>query len=122
MHLFIIDNSSVFDEISATQLIDWQLKYHIKISKINSTIDLENLLKETLSPNPNFYERAKLSDYQIRLMALIRDGFNNHEISDALHISISTVRNNLFRLYKKINVKNRAQALAYCIENNVFNH
>ena len=53
----------------------------------------------------------KLSKRQLQILKLIQEGKSNQEISQNLTISEGTVKQHLFQLYKKLNVKNRTQAL-----------
>lgn len=45
-------------------------------------------------------------------MNWIRNGKTNSEVGQILDISIFTVKNHLQRIFKKLNVSNRAQAVA----------
>ena len=53
----------------------------------------------------------KLSKRQVQILNLIKEGKSNFEIGNTLTISEGTVKQHLFQLYKKLNVKNRTQAL-----------
>ncbi len=54
----------------------------------------------------------KLSKSQKKILPLIERGLSNEEISIALDISDGTLKAHLWRLYKKLGVKSRTQALA----------
>lgn len=53
-----------------------------------------------------------LSDREKEIMNWIRNGKTNSEVGQILDISIFTVKNHLQRIFKKLNVSNRAQAVA----------
>jgi LuxR family maltose regulon positive regulatory protein len=62
--------------------------------------------------------RENKSDYPIRLtdretevLALVGAGFTNQEIADNLHITPGTVKRHLFNIFRKLDVKNRTQAV-----------
>lgn len=48
---------------------------------------------------------------------MIAEGYSNKEISVSLNISLSTVKNHLTSIYKKINVSGRTQAAIAAINN-----
>lgn len=50
------------------------------------------------------------------ILRLVEKGFSNLEISSIMHFSASTVKYYLSRIYLKLNVKNRAQAIAVARE------
>lgn len=52
-----------------------------------------------------------LTNRDIELMRLLSAGHDNREMAERLSLSEKTVRNNLTRLYEKIGVANRTQAL-----------
>jgi DNA-binding CsgD family transcriptional regulator len=52
---------------------------------------------------------AGLSETERRIVELVRGGATNREIARALFLSIKAVEANLTRLYRRLNVRNRAQ-------------
>jgi transcriptional regulator EpsA len=53
-----------------------------------------------------------LSGREMEIMSWVRAGKTNHEIGMILDISAFTVKNHLQRIFRKINVTNRAQAVS----------
>ena len=53
---------------------------------------------------------------------LILNGMKNEEIANTLHISLSTVKVNLTKVYEKLGVKNRTQAVAKIYGENIILH
>ena len=56
-----------------------------------------------------------LSELTVReneILKLIADGLTNREISCKLFIAESTVENHIHNIYNKLDIKNRAQAVA----------
>lgn len=53
-----------------------------------------------------------LSNREIEIMLWVRAGKTNQEIGLILHISAFTVKNHLKRIFRKLDVRNRAQAVA----------
>lgn len=60
-------------------------------------------------------EESLLSDREVEVLAWVRDGKTNHEIGQILEISPLTVKNHIQRILRKLNVSNRAQAVALCV-------
>lgn len=52
-----------------------------------------------------------LTEREKELALLIIKGQSNTEISENLHISISTVKNHIYNIYKKLNIKNRYELI-----------
>lgn len=66
------------------------------------------------SPKPAVHNSNwhTLSAREVEIMDWVRKGKTNNEIGQILDISIFTVKNHLQRIFKKLNVFNRAQAIA----------
>lgn len=52
------------------------------------------------------------SDREVEIALMLADGFTNRQIASALKLSDGTVRNYISSLYLKMNVENRAEAIA----------
>ncbi|MEM7318690.1 MAG: LuxR C-terminal-related transcriptional regulator [Pseudomonadota bacterium] len=57
-----------------------------------------------------------LSDRELSCLSMVGQGMRNEEIAEELGISENTVRYHLKRVYKKINVKTRVEAVAVAID------
>ena len=55
---------------------------------------------------------ASLSERETQILQLLSEGYLYKEISDKLAISYSTVRTHIERIYEKLHVQSRAQAVA----------
>jgi len=62
-----------------------------------------SMIKEALNIHLTSQEHA--------VLRLIRDGKSNTQIGEELFISVNTVKTHIMRLYKKLDVKNRVQAV-----------
>jgi len=60
-----------------------------------------------------------LSPREVEVLHLLVDGKSNQEIADTLCISDKTVKIHVNKIYKKIGVKSRSQAIIYAIQNNM---
>ncbi|WP_276353277.1 helix-turn-helix transcriptional regulator [Cohnella caldifontis] len=63
-------------------------------------------------PLADLMEPYKLSSRELEVYALMAQGRNNREIAEALYISDNTVKNHITKLFHKLNVSDRAQAIA----------
>jgi DNA-binding NarL/FixJ family response regulator len=63
-------------------------------------------------PAPSHLE--ELSPRELDILALLAQGMDNRAIADKLCNSEKTVKNHLTRIYEKLKVKNRTQALLVC--------
>jgi DNA-binding NarL/FixJ family response regulator len=63
---------------------------------------------------PDFWrgtEKIHLTKREVRVLKLVASGRTNKEIANKLFVSEKTVKNHLNHIYKKMGVKNRAQAV-----------
>ncbi len=57
-----------------------------------------------------------LSSREAEIMSLLTQGLDNRAIGDHLCLSEKTIKNNLSRIYEKLQVKSRTQAIVFCRE------
>lgn len=72
--------------------------------------NLSRRLSEESALN-KFYLKHKISQREQEIIRLIVQGKSNKDIEDELYISIKTVKNHVYNIYKKIGVKNRIQLI-----------
>ena len=60
----------------------------------------------------NYFDKFGISAREREIIHLLLRGRSNHEIEDALFISVSTVKIHVYHIFQKLNVKNRAQLIA----------
>lgn len=65
------------------------------------------------SPVPPSVE--PLSPRETEIMRLVAEGLENREIAATLYLSEKTIQNHLTRIYEKLKVNNRAQAVNVCL-------
>jgi transcriptional regulator EpsA len=76
---------------------------------------VEHLPHQSGSPQLNgsfSAHRANLTTREMEILQWIAMGKTNSEIGSILELSLYTVKNNVQRIFKKLNVSNRAQAVA----------
>lgn len=71
-----------------------------------------HLLLEQGQIFPNRKKQHKLSDQDRRIIQLVAEGEPNKEIADNLGLSLPTVKAHLSRIFKSLNIENRAQLAA----------
>jgi ATP/maltotriose-dependent transcriptional regulator MalT len=73
--------------------------------------------KEIFIPTSHFifnqenFDRLKLSKRELEVLRLIADGCSNQEIADRLFVSLNTIKTHITRLFDKLEVKRRTQAI-----------
>jgi len=61
-----------------------------------------------------------LSDRELQVMRLVATGLSNRQIADQLVLSLGTVKTHIHHIYGKLDVRNRAQAIARVRELQLF--
>jgi two-component system response regulator DegU len=91
------------------------------IQALNSTAQLENStsgrLQRSAGPNPALDDKIKkLSIQELNIVKHLKQGQTNQVIASHLHLTTGTVKNYLINIYKKLDVSNRSEAIAYLHE------
>ncbi len=115
---FLVANYSFEIYASAIALLFTSLGIWIalKLTKPKTTtIILEK--NQFLSNSNNFKPNEKLilqlglSKRELEVLQLMAQGLSNQEISENLFVSLNTVKTHISRLFSKLNVKRRTQAI-----------
>ena len=61
-----------------------------------------------------------LTETEMKVLRLIGEGLTNQEIASRLSVQIDTVKKHLFNIYRKLDVKNRTQAVRKAEEIGLF--
>lgn len=61
--------------------------------------------------------KKELTCREIEILTLISRGYSNKEIAEKLYLSEKTVKNHVYNIFKKLDVKDRTQAAIYMIKN-----
>ena len=79
---------------------------------------IENFLNEVIPAQVQTEERISeiskqygLSDKEREIARQLYNGKNNYEIAEAMSVAENTVKSHNYRLYKKLGVENRVQAV-----------
>ncbi|MFT5184267.1 MAG: DNA-binding NarL/FixJ family response regulator [Flavobacteriales bacterium] len=61
--------------------------------------------------NINQHVPTALSEREFEILNLVRQGKTNKEISEAVFLSVNTIKTHLVRIYQKLDVKNRTEIM-----------
>lgn len=87
------------------------------LAQVNSVIRRKKFKED--SSEDNFL--AQLSKREIEILQFLAQGYTNKQIAEKTFITTLTVANHVKRIFKKINVTNRAQAALFAIRNELVN-
>lgn len=77
-----------------------------------------HLLLEQGQTFPGRNKQRKLSDQDRRIIQLVAEGEPNKDIADNLGLSLPTIKAHLSRIFKSLNIENRAQLAALATKQN----
>ncbi|SDY22602.1 PocR sensory domain-containing protein [Evansella caseinilytica] len=83
---------------------------HIPLETVNAQLACSEEKKE--DSGLILKNKLNLSSREIEVLNYVLKGFNNREIADVLYISEHTVKNHITRILQKLEVTDRAQAIA----------
>jgi len=61
-------------------------------------------------------KKNSLSVRELEIALLVLQGYKNREIADKLFIAERTVKNHLYKIFKKVGVANRLELAIYCVQ------
>lgn len=68
-------------------------------------------LKESAKLNKEKAQALQLSDRELEVLQLLAEGLSNQEIADRLFVSVNTTKTHISKIYQKLNVSRRTQAV-----------
>ncbi|WP_199236237.1 response regulator transcription factor [Chitinophaga sp. S165] len=76
-------------------------------------IEKEVMVEKSAGPVPdlNELEKLNLSKRELEVLQLMADGLSNQEIADRLFLSLNTIKTHSLRLFSKMDVERRTQAV-----------
>ncbi|SFE43729.1 two component transcriptional regulator, LuxR family [Thermoanaerobacter thermohydrosulfuricus] len=102
---YILKDAEYDDLIKAIRTIyNGGVYIHPSLMEEIDNIDHENLKKD-------------LTPREIEILKLISKGYSNKEIAQKLFLSEKTVKNHVYNIFKKLDVKDRTQAAIYMLKN-----
>src|SRR5262245_9637120 len=101
----------VLKGISGSELVRIIRAVHAGEFYIAPTLSARLLISMNLETPPPFSGHAELSHREQQVLAGVCKGLKDKEIADTLHVKPSTIRYCLMRIFKKLKVHNRVQAM-----------
>lgn len=108
--IFTTDDSEHFKMIS--EMLANQISYELHVYR--EKLLIEEIIKADKS---TLFTREPLHKVDLRIIQSIIQGLKDKEIADNLHISISTVRNHVNKLFEELNVASRSQLISLYYKN-----
>lgn len=113
--------------LSASPAHDWEAHCidagaDVYIDKAAGAVEIGAMLKGLLSADNSFEEPLvgqKISKRQMELLHLLDKGMSNKDITVELGIQEHTVKVHLWRLFRRIEVKSRTQAVYYARQHGI---
>ncbi|RMF85534.1 MAG: PAS domain-containing protein [Planctomycetota bacterium] len=90
-----------------------------RVVQIQLSQDVAQRLLALTSGHVAKREGPPLTHQEIRVLQLVGQGLGNKEIAEKLFVAPSTVRSHLKTLYRKLNLKSRAEAVSYAVRNHL---
>ena len=81
--------------------------------------EIETPNAQTFTLNEAALAQLKLSERESQILRLLVQGYSNAEIADILCLSLSTIKTHVSRLYAKLHVNSRFQAMALAKKLNI---
>ncbi|MCR8868468.1 response regulator transcription factor [Peribacillus frigoritolerans] len=107
--IFTTDDSENFKMIS--EMLANQISYELHVYR--EKLSIEEIIKTDRS---SLFTREP-HNVDLRIIQNITQGLKDKEIADNLHISVSTVRNHINKLFEELDVASRSQLISLHYEN-----
>ena len=76
---------------------------------MNMVASVEGKISNTSPPTTDF--QVPLTTREVEVITLVSEGFSNRQIGERLFLSLDTVKGHNRKIYAKLGVKNRTQAV-----------
>ncbi|MDP5276799.1 response regulator transcription factor [Chengkuizengella axinellae] len=113
----ITDLTNKLIELKVSGIISKESSETTIMNMVNCILDGHTMLPLSMyhqmrmtSSNQNYIE-SKLNDDEIKIMTLIVKGATHEQVADEIHLSKRSVDNYLKKIYGKLNVKTKVQAI-----------
>jgi DNA-binding CsgD family transcriptional regulator len=107
------DNSEKFKMIS--EMLANQISYELHMYREKMLI--EDIIKKDKKPLIKGQQQYKI---ELQIIKSITQGLKDKEIADNLHISVSTVRNYVNKMFEELNITSRSQLISIYYENKLY--
>lgn len=79
------------------------------------------LFKKVLNSASQLKVISELTARDLEILMYLSKGMSNREIADTMYLSEKTIKNNMTRIFKTIDVRDRVQATLFAIDNQIEN-
>lgn len=95
------------------RLLPRQIVMAVELVIKSGILCIPRLTPESFESNTQSKElvSSPLTGQELKVLSLLCQNLSNHEISSALNLSESTIKTHLRSIFRKLNVRNRAEAL-----------
>ncbi|MGG0848040.1 response regulator transcription factor [Peribacillus simplex] len=107
------DDSENFKMIS--EMLANQISYELHVHR--EKLLIENIIKTDTS---SLITREQQHKVELRIIKNITQGLKDKEIADNLHISVSTVRNYVNKMFEELEITSRSQLISLYYENKLY--
>lgn len=74
------------------------------------------LAEQFISPNGEDHSYKSLTNRELEVLQLLAKGYTNKEISERIYLSTKTIESHRSKIYTKLNLKTRADLVAYALQ------
>ena len=83
---------------------------------------LRNVISHSAANTNHIKNEHPLSHREREVVALVARGLTSRQIADQLCVSVKTVETHRYRIFKELQIKNRAQLVSYAIQNGMISN
>jgi LuxR family maltose regulon positive regulatory protein len=116
MQLLISDFRNLHRAVDTVQVLTIATHAHPLLEYVDRILDFFTPLIKNIPQSKIVNQEAKmiepLTDRELEILRLIAEGHSNTEISQRLYLALSTVKGHNLRIFNKLQVQNRTEAVA----------
>lgn len=101
----VLKENGAMELLSAIEKVYHTGDYWLEPGATRRLFDKRRAREQEQRPDPEATKIASLTPTERELIAYIGEGLDNREIAARMHVAESTVRNNLTRIYDKLEIK-----------------
>ena len=95
--------------------MSWRVSVGFLVPLINKLLNYSESSQNSVRPS-SATNQPKLTKRQREILRLLQEGLDNQTIAQQISLSVKTVENHLTRIYRKLDVQSRLEAVSYAIQ------